>query len=188
MQGWVGGFSRFPAKAASRTLLLFSAGLGSRLTWAVSRHRRKPRLGGCHLQPPFSPGSSRQPRSGHAPQPVTPSGVPHIRVSSSCSAAFAGRPGGRRNTDHDFDTDRVGPSSGQPGNITPRGPSPPRTRNLFRFLVRTRTTGSQTSEGTRWGPVAPCVEPAWSLCAVPVHRPLWRQLHQRQLLPLLQQL
>ena len=42
------------------------------------------------------------------------------------SAIFAGRPGGRLNTDHDFDTDRVGPSSGQPGNITPRGPSPPR--------------------------------------------------------------
>ena len=30
---------------------------------------------------------------------------------------------------------------------------------LFRFLVRTRTTRCQTSEGTRWGPVAPCVEP-----------------------------
>ena len=106
----------------------------------------------------FSPGSSRQPRSGHAPQPTTPSGVP-THPGKQLSAVFAGRPRGRLNTDHNSDADRVGPNSGQPGNTTPRGPSPPRTRNLFRFLVRTRTTRCQTSEGTRWGPVALCVEP-----------------------------
>ena len=82
-------------------------------------------MGGCHLQPPFSPGSSRQPRSGHAPQPTTPSGVP-THPGKQLSAVFAGRPRGRLNTDHDSDADRVGPNSGQPGNTTPRGPSPPR--------------------------------------------------------------
>ena len=83
-------------------------------------------MGGCHLQPPFSPGSSRQPRSGHAPQPTTPSGVP-THPGKQLSAVFAGRPRGRLNTDHNSDADRVGPNSGQPGNTTPRGPSPPRS-------------------------------------------------------------
>ena len=83
-------------------------------------------MGGCHLQPPFSPGSSRQPRSGHAPQPTTPSGVP-THPGKQLSAVFVGRPRGRLNTDHDSDADRVGPNSGQPGNTTPRGPSPPRS-------------------------------------------------------------
>ena len=73
----------------------------------------------------FSPGSSRQPRSGHAPQPTTPSGVP-THPGKQLSAVFVGRPRGRLNTDHDSDADRVGPNSGQPGNTTPRGPSPPR--------------------------------------------------------------
>ena len=74
----------------------------------------------------FSPGSSRQPRSGHAPQPTTPSGVP-THPGKQLSAVFVGRPRGRLNTDHDSDADRVGPNSGQPGNTTPRGPSPPRS-------------------------------------------------------------
>jgi hypothetical protein len=74
----------------------------------------------------FSPGSSRQPRSGHAPQPTTPSGVP-THPGKQLSAVFAGRPRGRLNTDHNSDADRVGPNSGQPGNTTPRGPSPPRS-------------------------------------------------------------
>ena len=87
-------------------------------------------MGGCHLQPPFSPGSSRQPRSGHAPQPTTPSGVP-THPGKQLSAVFAGRPRGRLNTDHDSDADRVGPNSGQPGNTTPRGPSPPRIHSLM---------------------------------------------------------
>ena len=91
-----------------------------------SRRYLKTRLGGCHLQPPFSPGSSRQPRSGHAPQPTTPSGVP-THPGKQLSAVFAGRPRGRLNTDHNSDADRVGPNSGQPGNTTPRGPSPPRS-------------------------------------------------------------
>ena len=87
-------------------------------------------MGGCHLQPPFSPGSSRQPRSGHAPQPTTPSGVP-THPGKQLSAVFVGRPRGRLNTDHNSDADRVGPNSGQPGNTTPRGPSPPRIHSLM---------------------------------------------------------
>ena len=183
----MGGLSRFPARTASRTLLLFSAGLGSRLTLGRLPPQGKNPVG--RLPPttslfPWKLPSTQVRSRPPACHPFRGSSHPGKQLS----AIFAGRLGGRLNTDHDFDTDRVGPSSGQPGNITPRGPSPPRTRNLFRFLVRTRTTRCQTSEGTRWGPVAPCVEPAWSLRAVPVHRPLWRQLHQRQLLPLLQQL
>ena len=78
----------------------------------------------------FSPGSSRQPRSGHAPQPTTPSGVP-THPGKQLSAVFVGRPRGRLNTDHDTDADRVRPNSGQPGNTTPRGPSPPRIHSLM---------------------------------------------------------
>jgi len=68
----------------------------------------------CHLHTQFSPGSSRQPRSGHAPQPVTPSGVPHIRVSSSVLYLLGG-PGADSTLTTTLTPTELGPAQANPG-------------------------------------------------------------------------